>query len=238
MELKQTRMERFALLREQIQQEIALEQVLLEEETTIQNYLLRFNKIDSDYFYNFVATINQEWDLLNPQLHQDHSKDFINLENRYQINQYLADIRSKYNHELNENFNLQEILKKYHYHHSFEDYFKNIKVSKYQNIIDQLENSSQELQNKITQETKLMQHTIQKYQQEWSNKKNLRFNDKPLTEVLSSSSMQIDEKFNQLVTRFNRKKFTFNWLGWLAVFTIFLLIIFLVAFIILVVRIK
>ncbi|WP_342224464.1 hypothetical protein [Spiroplasma endosymbiont of Asaphidion curtum] len=237
MKIEQTRMERFSLSREQINREIELDQALLQEEELLQDYISRFSHIDKEYFQEFLDNINQEWDLLSPQLHQDHSKGFINFEVRYEINQYLTDIRSKYDCDLNDNVNLQQILQDHNYHHKFGQHLNGTSESKYQEIILALENSVKNLQTKISSETELVQQVIKTYQEDLKkHPEALIPSKKPLVELLSNSAAMTDEQFNQLVTRFKKQKISFKWLVLLIIGSIILIISLLIVLLLLLIQ--
>lgn len=237
MKIEQTRMERFSLLREQINREIELDQALLQEEELLKDYITRFSHIDKEYFQEFLDNINQEWELLSPQLHQDHSKDFINFEVRYEINQYLTDIRSKYDCDLNDNVNLQQILQDHNYHHKFGQHLNGTSESKYQEIVLALENSVKNLQTKISSETELAQQVIKIYQEDLKkHPEALMPSKKPLVELLSNSAVITDEQFNHLVTRFKKQKISFKWLVLLIIGSIILIIALLIVLLLLLIQ--
>lgn len=224
MKIEQTRKERFKLLREQIKREIELDQAILYEEELIANYLERFSAIDNEYFADFLEEIKNDWDLLNLQLHQDRRNELMNSDTRYEINQYLHDIKNKYDYNIGENVNLEKILEEHKNEQNYQQHLiTNEQINKYQEIIKMIENTTKELQAKITAESEHVQNAIK--ENFLQNSKQVQESNTPVIEMLSATTLKTDEQFNRLANKFKTKKFALKTIFVILLVTVSLLVI-------------
>lgn len=234
MKIEETRIERFSNLREQIQREIDLEQVLLQQEQLLNDYVMRFNMIDNEYFQQVLQEVNEEWNVWPPHLQQNYSKNLINLETRYKINQCLSEINNKFDYDLNENISLQKILADSNNYNNYKQYLRNDSNNHYKEMLSNLENAIKKLQIKIGDETKLTQNLIKEHQLIFKTKKTfIQSNSQPVLEILSVMSSNSDEVFNRLTNKYKTGFKRMLWLNILIIISIIAILIFLLLIIVL-----
>lgn len=203
----ETRMEKFAQLREMIKKEIELDQEINQTNQVINSYMAKLNVIDATFFNNVKSDFEQEfsWEKVyldkNPD-EQPYPSDF-----KYDLQQLLEQVVSTTNLSAQVNLkNDQDAGDIMHNILIVETLLNKPTYQKYQTILESIlveKNTYHRLSDKIQEENS--DFKINSTNIEFSTIAHMRKNDNRSTaEMLKESSILLEEKHNNVLVTYRK----------------------------------